>query len=189
MLFNLQLDALARQIQQYESTRVEITRLQDELTLLVQQGCCDMADSMQVLAVEFDEELAALEEEQARGPVVGNASPGTSAPAQALHQDGLLPIPHSHFASPTEKQLTDYPLVCNFSAEDLFTCNSTTCSGDVDSRRLCMEGCPGHQGAVSCCTYPRGVWTLVRERHVARGRGGSGDIVQQGQAISKQAPE
>ena len=37
--------------------------------------------------------------------------------------------------------------------------------------RRCMEGCPGHQGAFSCCNYPRGVWTLVRERHVARGRG------------------
>ena len=55
MLFNLQRDALARQIQQYESTRAEITRLQDELALPVQQGRCNMADVMQVLATEFAE--------------------------------------------------------------------------------------------------------------------------------------
>jgi hypothetical protein len=53
------------------------------------------------------------------------------------------------------------------------------------SRKTLLASCPGHQGAVSCCTYPRGVWTLVRERHVARGRGGSGGIVQQSSSSFK----
>jgi hypothetical protein len=32
-----------------------------------------------------------------------------------------------------------------------------------------MEGSAGNQGAFCCCTYPRGLRTLVRKRHVAPG--------------------
>ena len=50
--------------------------------------------------------------------------------------------------------------------------NRSTCAVEIDvcSRKVarhCMEGSPGNQGTFRVCTYARGVWTLVRERHVA----------------------
>ena len=50
--------------------------------------------------------------------------------------------------------------------------NRSTCAVEIDvcSRKVarhCMEGSPVNQGTFRVCTYARGVWTLVRERHVA----------------------